>query len=171
MRDRELDDAAEQALRARAKQELRTRMRSVRRVLPAEACAARSQAICDRLVALPEFDRAAVIAGYAAFRKEADPAPALRAAERARRRVALVRIGDDGELELREHREGEPLEENGFGIVEPLASAPSVALDAVDLIVVPALAVDARGHRIGYGHGYYDRLLPRLPRALKVAVA
>ena len=35
---------------------------------------------------------------------------------------------------------------------------------------MPALAFDVRGHRIGYGHGYYDRLLPRLPRALNVAV-
>jgi 5-formyltetrahydrofolate cyclo-ligase len=166
-----MDAAAEQALRARAKQELRRRMQSLRRVLPAEACARRSAAICARLCALPAFASASAIVGYLAVRKEADPAQALRAAAEAGKRVGLPRIEDQGGLGLHLYRPGDALVDNAYGIGEPAADAPRLAHDAVSLIVVPALAVDERGYRIGYGQGYYDRLLPRLPRALKVAIA
>jgi 5-formyltetrahydrofolate cyclo-ligase len=52
---------------------------------------------------------------------------------------------------------------------QPAASAPPIADASIDLVLVPALAVDERGHRIGYGKGFYDRLLPRLA-ALRVAL-
>jgi 5-formyltetrahydrofolate cyclo-ligase len=165
----EWSEAAEQLLRERAKTELRQRMRALRRVMPAESCAQRSRALCDRLCALPEFARATTVVGYAAFRKEADPTLALRAAERAGKTVGLVRIGDDGALDIHRYREGDALIENAYGIAEPSRDAPRIAAADVGLILVPALAVDGRGQRIGYGEGYYDRLLPGVPRAFKVA--
>lgn len=166
----DLSASEEQALRARAKAELRERMRSLRRVMPQTACAERSAAICARLCELEEFERASSLAGYAAYRKEADPSAALARAEHAGKRIGLVRIEQDGRLGMRRHRTGEPLIENAFGILEPAPEAEALALGGVQLIVVPALAIDARGYRIGYGHGYYDRLLPELPAAFKVAI-
>jgi 5-formyltetrahydrofolate cyclo-ligase len=166
-----MDPAEEQALRVRAKQELRGRMRGLRRVLPLTACAERSSAICARLCELAAFASARTLIGYTAYQKEADPAGALRVAEHARQTVGLVRIEDGGGLGLHRHREGDALEQNAFGIAEPLLQAERIAYEHVDLVIVPALAIDARGHRIGYGHGYYDRLLPQLPRAFKVAIA
>ena len=59
--------------------------------------------------------------------------------------------------------------QNEYGIGEPSADAPRIATEDIDLILVPALAIDSRGQRIGYGEGYYDRLLPALARAFKVA--
>jgi 5-formyltetrahydrofolate cyclo-ligase len=171
MRERDAEEAAEHALRVQAKQELRERTRALRRVLPVQACAARSAAICERLLALTAFTRASTLIGYVAHRKEADPRAALEAAARAGKRVGLTRVEDANELGLHRYLEGDPLEPNAFGIAEPLAHAPPIAHAEVDLIIVPALAVDARGHRIGYGHGYYDRLLPKLERAFKVAIA
>jgi 5-formyltetrahydrofolate cyclo-ligase len=170
MAERELDQA-EQRLRMQAKAELRTRIRGLRRVMPEAACAARSQAICERLVALPAFERARAVIGYAAFRKEADPGAALRVAASAGKRVGLPRVADDGSLSLHAYAEGDALEPSGYGILEPLASARAIADAEVELIIVPALVVDARGHRIGYGEGFYDRLLPRLPGAFKVVIA
>jgi 5-formyltetrahydrofolate cyclo-ligase len=168
---RDLDEAGEQALRMRAKAELRERVRALRRVMPEAACVARSTALCERLVGLPEFERARVIVGYAAYRKEASVDSALRAAEAAGKTVGLVRVEPENALGVHRHRSGDALIENAYGILEPAEDAPRIELTAVDLILVPALAVDERGHRIGYGQGYYDRLLPRVPRAFKVAVA
>ena len=157
---RDMDEAAELALRTGAKQELRERLR-----------APRTRAICARLTELSAFAHARVVVGYTAYRKEADPAAALVLAEQAGKRVGLVRIDDAGELAVHAHRAGDVLAANAYGIDEPLPSAPRIDEGEVDLIVVPALAVDERGHRIGYGQGYYDRLLPRLAHAFKVAVA
>jgi len=53
-----------------------------------------------------------------------------------------------------------------FGLLEPPADAPIVALSVIDVALVPGLAFDARGYRVGYGKGYYDRLLADAPATL-----
>ena len=157
-------------LRVHAKRELRTRMLAVRKVIPLEACAERSARANARVIELAEFARAKVIVGYSAIRKELDPTELLRAAAHSGKRVGLPRV--DGELlTLHEYAPGDELEESGWGILEPLAGTPTIAADSVELVVVPAVALDAAGHRIGYGRGFYDRLLPRMERAFRVGVA
>jgi 5-formyltetrahydrofolate cyclo-ligase len=168
---RDMPEAAELALRAQAKAELRTRMRNLRRVTPEAACAARSSAIGQHLLALPELERAHVVIAYAAYKKEANPASALAALRARGVQVGLVRVEPEGQLGLHRVAEGDALIENAFGIEEPSPDAEVIADAAVEVVIVPALAVDARGHRIGYGHGYYDRLLPRLTHAFKLAIA
>jgi 5-formyltetrahydrofolate cyclo-ligase len=163
-------DDFERAMRGRAKEALRGRMRGIRRVLPLEACAARSRALCDRVQALPELAAARVIVGYVALRKEADPAAVLDAARRAHQITGLVRVLPDSELALLRHDQDAALVENEYGILEPGPDAQPIAETDVDVILVPALAADADGNRIGSGRGYYDRLLPRLPRAFKIAL-
>lgn len=167
---REMDAAAEQALRVQVKAELRQRMRGLRRVLPKQARAARSASICARLIELPEFDRAAVIVAYAATATEASPEQALAAAEQAGKVVGLPRVDARGRLSLHRYRAGDPLVPSAIGIAEPSADAELIEAASIDLIVVPALAFDPRGQRIGYGAGHYDRLLPLLGRAFKVVI-
>jgi 5-formyltetrahydrofolate cyclo-ligase len=59
-----------------------------------------------------------------------------------------------------------------WGIREARSNCPAVATDSVDLVIVPGLAFDPAGERIGYGGGYYDELLPRLaPRCWRIAPA
>ena len=165
-------DASERALRAQVKDALRQRIRAIRKTLPAEAHAKRSAAIAERVLALPELAAAETIAAFVAIHREVDPRAIVEAAWARGKRVALPRIDVEAQrIVLHLHAPGAPLEPSAFGVPEPLAEAPRVAPDAIGFVLVPALAVDPRGHRIGYGKGFYDRLLPTLPRAVSCAVA
>lgn len=144
-------------LRARVKEELRTRLKAIRAAHPAEVRAARSAAATERIQALPEWAAAERIAGYVPIRAELDPGPALDAAREAGKIVVLPRVDFEAQRVVLHRWEGEPLEAGAFGIPEPSPEAPT--LDGVDLVLVPALAVDEAGHRIGWGKGFYDKLL------------
>ena len=108
----------EQALRLRAKAELRQRMRSLRRATPAEARTTRSAAIAERVVALDEYRQARVIAGYVSVLGEADPASVLERARLDGKLIALPRIDDAGALVLHRWEGGQPLVESTLGIPE-----------------------------------------------------
>jgi 5-formyltetrahydrofolate cyclo-ligase len=169
--DRRRDDSDEQ-LRHAAKREIRARLRAARGALPPRARQARSLAIQERVTRLPCFQNAAVVAGYVAMGNEADPAPILQRAVSLGRSIALPRVDPDTQaLSLRSWSQGDPLVKSGWGVMEPPASAPAVPGEEVDLIIVPALAIDLRGYRIGYGKGCYDRLLAGLPGKTSIGIA
>lgn len=156
-------------LRARVKDELRARMKAIRRAHPEAVRSARSAAAVERIVALPEWAAAERVAGYVPIHAELDPGPALDEARRAGKTVVLPRVDLEAQRVVLHRWDGEPLEAGAFGIPEPSADAPTV--DAVDLILVPALAADESGHRIGWGKGFYDKLLAdEAATAFRVAV-
>lgn len=161
----------EDELRRRVKAELRNRMRAVRRAIPEEARAARSARIWERVLARPEWAAARTVMLFVSMRTEIDTAAAVAAARAAGKRVCAPRMIDDGRaLEVRQwDAEIEPVE-SGRMVREPPETAPLVDPADVDLVIVPALAMDPRGARIGYGAGLYDGLLPRLERARAIAV-
>lgn len=160
----------EDALRRRVKEELRHRMRSVRRALPDEARAARSARIWERVLARGEWASASTVMLFLSMRTEVQTAAAAEAAWAAGKRVCAPRMTEHG-LEVREWQQGvEPERTGSMRVPEPPHDAPIVDPAEVDLVIVPALALDDRGARIGYGAGYYDRLLPRLSRAARIGV-
>ncbi len=166
-----MKDAAEDALRAGMKVEIRTRRRAVRRAMPHEARLARSEAIARRVIELEEWTRARTVLAFVSMRSEVQTAALVEAARAAGKRVAAPRMTHEyDDLEAHEWHEQDELEESGMMFLQPPVSAPRVEDDAIDLVLVPALAADDRGHRIGYGKGFYDRLLPRLTRATRVCV-
>lgn len=159
------------ALRYRAKAELRKKIRAVRAALPKEARVTRSNAIAALVTALPEFERAKVVAAYLAMQGEVDPAPIVSIARARGKRIALPRVDrEGGRLVLHAYDDATALAESGMGYLEPRPDAVVTANEEIDLVIVPALAVDERGYRIGWGKGYYDRLLPKLENAVSVAV-
>ena len=90
------------------------------------------------------------------------------------RGIAIAYPAIDVETRLMTFRFARPdeLDERGFGFREPAATAPEATRGALDLVIVPAVAVDPTGHRIGYGAGFYDRTLPRfVPPAVAIGVA
>lgn len=165
--------APEEVIRFKVKAELRKRMRGLRKTMPLEACGARSEAIVKRLEAHPAVQntKRAALFWPIVERHEVDLRP-LDAALRARGVVvAYPQIDpDSGEMRFRVTSAIADLEERGYGFAEPTADAPGV--EQVDLVIVPALAVDPTCQRIGYGAGYYDRTLPRYaPPAVTIGVA
>jgi 5-formyltetrahydrofolate cyclo-ligase len=159
----------------RVKAELRKRLRGVRGAMPAESRAARSAKIVARLEEHPAVRAARGVALFWPMlaRNEVD-LRALDASLRARgARVAYPAIDPESRaMTFRFVDRAEELEERGGGFGEPAPGAPEAAPGDLDVVVVPALAVDPRGHRLGYGAGYYDRTLPRFaPPAIAIAVA
>lgn len=139
--------------------------------MPHEARLTRSAAITERVLALPEWQDARTVLAFVSMRTEVQTEALVEAARAAGKRVAApVMAASFDALDVREWRAEDELEESGMMFRQPPAEAPDVAREEIDLVLVPALAVDGRGHRIGYGKGFYDRLLPRLPRARRVAV-
>lgn len=157
-------------IRRRAKRALRNQMRAVRAALPASACDARSTAITNRLLDLEELERAHTVLCFASIGNEVRTGPLISAMWDAGKRVVLPRVVQD-ELELCVVDRATPLIEGAFSVPEPDQQAPLLPAEEVDFALIPALAVDPRGFRIGYGGGYYDRLLPRLSHACSCVVA
>lgn len=167
--------AGDEELRRRAKTELRKRMRGLRKATPELAIASRSEKIVERLLAMDAVARAASVASFWPIveRHEVD-LRALDAALRGRgARVAYPSIDRaTNAMSFRFARDPAAMRDAGYGFREPDAAAPAAARGEIDVVVVPALAVDARGYRLGYGAGYYDRTLPLYaPPAVAVAVA
>lgn len=159
-------------MRRLVKKELRTRMKSVRRAMPAEARKLRSNAVARNVLALPEWQAAKTVSLYIAMREELDLSLLIDDAVTSKKTVALPRVDDDTDtLHLHAWTRGGALRASAFGVEEPEAHAPTVPDSEVDLVIVPALAFDETGQRIGYGAGYYDGLLPRLSSARSVGVA
>ena len=157
-------------IRHRAKQALRMQLRAVRSALPESACHSRSSEIATRVLTLPELVNARTVLAFASIRNEVRTREIMNAAWADGKRVALPRVVGDV-LALHIVEADTVMIEGAFSVPEPDAAAPQLEPSEVDFALVPALAVDPRGFRIGYGGGYYDKLLPLLDRACSCAVA
>lgn len=167
--------SAEEQLRRRVKGELRKRMRGLRRTLPASACAERSARIVERLSAMQAVSEARAVALFWPIeeRHEVDLRPLDARLRERGARVAYPAVDPEtGAMTFRFVEHTESMLEQGFGFREPPQDAPQASPGVLDVVVVPALAVDPTGHRLGYGAGYYDRTLPSLvPPAVAIVVA
>ena len=111
-----------------------------------------------QLVSLEEFKQATCIALYAPTHNETDTIEILALALAAGKRVLYPAVCHDG-MVFRQVEGIAGLAEGRFGILEPCDIGCDHQADEPDLIVVPGVAFDLSGHRIGYGKGFYDRFL------------
>jgi 5-formyltetrahydrofolate cyclo-ligase len=102
-----------------------------------------------------QFRSAKVVGAYFAFGSEARTDLIIAEASSRRKKVALPTVEGD-RLTFHEFAPGERLVKGRFGIMEPHLHRPAGALDVV---IVPGVAFDKQGYRLGYGKGYYDRFL------------
>lgn len=149
------------------KAEQKKRALAARRALSAEERAARSAAICERLLTLPELREAGTILSYRAMPDEADPAALERALGA---RFVYPRCLGGGRMEAR--LPNGPWKPGPFGIEEPdPACSELVRPEEIDAVLVPCVAFDASGGRLGHGAGYYDRYLSLCPQAARICLA
>lgn len=151
------------------KAEVRSRMRALRASIPAPERATLANAAALEALRLPEVLAARYVLGFVSAPEELDIAPLLTALRDLGAIIALPRIAGPDELTL--HIAGTGLETGPFGIRQPTADQPPADAGLVDLVIVPGVAFDESGTRIGFGAGYYDRLLPQLPDAYRIALA
>lgn len=136
------------------KQQLRKRLQQQRQALSPTAWRDRSAQICAHLAQLPQFQQAQTVLGYWSFRQEPD----LSTLYRQSKRWGLPRcVGKM--LVWHEWPAQHPLVTGAYGLQEPAAHWPILTAQTVDLLLVPAVGCDRAGYRLGYGGGYYDRLL------------
>lgn len=137
---------------------------------------AKSVAIERRLIALPEFARAMVILTYVGVKSEVATDEIIRRGLEAGKRMAVPYVTREGLRSAFIHSEAE-LAPARFGLLEPpakLRADPARACEPVDvdLFVIPGVAFDRKGGRLGYGRAYYDRLLNQArPEAAMIALA
>jgi 5-formyltetrahydrofolate cyclo-ligase len=138
-----------------------------RDALPADARKAAAEAIAGRKFLLP-IAPGAIVSGFMPLKSEINPLPLMRKLAETGARLALPVVAGRGKpLIMREWAWGEPLASGVWGIREPKPEAAEVE---PDIMLVPLLAFDRAGHRIGYGAGYYDMTINGL-RARKAVSA
>jgi 5-formyltetrahydrofolate cyclo-ligase len=157
-----------------AKGALRARIAAARDGLDSSTRTVASASISARIAALPSFAAARHLLLTLPFRSEWDTRPLLAAALAAGKGVAVPRV-DEASRMLDLYAITDPARDlvPGFkGILEPRPACLQLPFDAIDWVLVPGVAFDAAGRRLGYGGGYYDRLLPLLgARAVRIAGA
>jgi 5-formyltetrahydrofolate cyclo-ligase len=152
---------------ADAKAAIRREALARRDGLPADMRAAAAQAIAERAFAFT-VAADAIVSGFMPLKSEINPIPLMRRLAEAGAQLALPAIAGRGQpLTMRAYSFGQPLASGVWGIREPGPDAPEVF---PDILIAPLLAFDRRGHRVGYGAGYYDMTIMGL-RARKPVVA
>ncbi|MBX4907790.1 MULTISPECIES: 5-formyltetrahydrofolate cyclo-ligase [Rhizobium] len=141
------------------KAQLRNERLAARDAVTPEERTAKSLAMADHAGEAVAFEPGTIISGFLPIRSEADLRPLMARFAARGARLCVPAILDKQTIVFRELAEDAPLVATGFGTVGPTEHA--AVLDP-EIMLVPLSAFDVRGHRIGYGAGYYDRAISRL---------
>ena len=145
------------------KGDIRRRTLAARKLQPPEERESKSREICRQIAQIEEYQNAQTILFYMPIRGEANITPLLQARLREGRKCLLPKCGDERLLELFYINDLDlDLTIGKFNILEPCGRAIPCTAEGISVIIVPGVAFDAYGRRIGYGKGYYDRLLSSL---------
>jgi len=155
------------------KAEIRKRILQARNAMTPEEIAAGSLAIVKRLVDLEEIRRASTLMVYLGFGSEVITDDLiLWSWGEGKRIVVPLCCPESRELTACRIDGFDELESGHYGIREPKAGfLRPVPRGEIETVVVPAVAFDRRGYRVGYGGGYYDRFLPEAPQAARIGAA
>lgn len=150
------------------KKELRRMIREKKRAMTAAEIETASARLAELFYQTQQYKDASVIYGYLPYNQEVRTVPILEQALREGKRIAVPKIYGDT-MRFIYLEDLSKVEEGFSGIPEPVADGP-VAEDPNALVLMPGLAFDAKGNRMGYGGGFYDKFLAREPNHPTVAL-
>lgn len=142
-----------------SKTQLRRSLLQARQALPEVEWRYKSQQLCHQLQQTPWFQQARTILAFFSFRQEPDLSPLFQDQPQARRWGFPRCEADRLVWHAWSATQGDRWQISRYGIREPDPALPRLSAAEVDLLLVPAVACDQRGYRLGYGGGYFDRLL------------
>ncbi len=143
------------------KKELRRSIRERKRAMTEEEIVQRSEKLGKLFVQSEAYKNAKTIYGYLPYNQEVRTVPMLEQALKDGKKVAVPKVYGD-EMKFLYLDDLTQVEKGYAGIPEPIADEP-VADDETALVLMPGLAFDPAGHRIGYGGGFYDKFLAAEP--------
>lgn len=154
------------------KRELRRRLLAQRDALSAGEIAIRSAEAAARLFSLPEMGEAEVIMFFVSFGSEIATTPMILRALAEGKRVAAPRAERASRMLLPYAVSDlqSDLSPGAYGLLEPVPGRPLVPLDEIGVVIVPGVAWDEEGFRLGYGGGYYDRFLAQVKQAARIGL-
>ncbi|HZV48007.1 MAG TPA: 5-formyltetrahydrofolate cyclo-ligase [Thermodesulfovibrionales bacterium] len=152
------------------KKEIRNKVLEIRNQIPLDIRTEKDLHIRETLFSLPEFLSAKAVLFYASFRSEVETLSLIRESLAMGKKVLLPKVDTKNSvLTLYEIKNMNELAPGYMGIPEPdLPAKRSAVLDDVDLAIIPGVAFDLQGNRLGYGAGYYDNLLSGRGRKIPI---
>ena len=151
------------------KKALRQKMLALRRALSAEETAAMARGLTERVLALPAYRAARRLLAYLALPGEADLDGVIRQALADGKEVYVPVCLPERAMTAGRLLDMEHFTEGPYGLRDLLPGYETAEPEAMDLVLVPAVACDGEGHRLGHGAGYYDRYLPRVAEERRIA--
>lgn len=150
------------------KKQLRAMIREQKRAMTAEQIQQKSERLCQLFLETEQYRNATAVYGYLPYNQEVRTVPILQQALQDGKKVAVPKVYGD-QMRFIYISDFACLEKSDMGIPEPVADEP-VADDPTALVLMPGVAFDKDGHRIGYGGGYYDKFLSAEPNHPTVAL-
>ncbi len=148
------------------KQEIRNTIRSIRDNIPEEQISEKSKTIIQHLKDLDEFKKANIVMSYLSLKSEVNTIELIK--EQLQQKTVIIPFVEENNIKISKLSDFNDLKEGNFGVLEPIKKEEYK--ENLDIVLVPGIAFDQSGARIGFGKGFYDRFL-KDRNSLKIGLA
>ncbi|HPD95906.1 MAG TPA: 5-formyltetrahydrofolate cyclo-ligase [Tenuifilaceae bacterium] len=150
------------------KKVLRKSIKAQKQILPIDIAQSSEQLVFSEIELMKEFKNASTILAFWSLPDEINTHDFLVKWSKSKKVILPVIVGL--ELDLRKFETPENMEQsNSYGILEP-KTGKRIDPSEIDFAIIPGIAFDIKGNRLGRGKGFYDRLLPKLSNAIKIGI-